>query len=975
MKPQYTLELRNQITWPLGRLGDEWPSVRAGVEVFSGTDEDFSFEPSDNGTYTLSLVVLDDDGDSGSVTTTINVTNVAPTASLVGVPVASVPEGSTVQLDSVVSDDGPLDQSFTYAWSVVYQDSVVASGTESNLTFTPVNDGLYNVKLIVTDKDDEPVEVNAQFNVSNVNPTASIVGAPDSGLEGTPISLGSSVDDVGVEDVLTLNWTVNKDGSFFRSGSGPDFEFTPDDNGLYEVTIDVTDGDGGSASASREITVNDVAPTLTVTGDALAITGEIYTLTLDATDPGDDTIDRWFITWGDGTSNTVEVTDFTSPILAEHVYDAGANRTVTATAIDEDGAYSKTINVTVNERPMIADQGLNIDEGLVVVGTIDASDGNLPDDSLTFEITGFGPDDSLFQITNGNRLEFKAAPDFENPTDTGGTAGDNIYLVGVQVQDSFGETDTATISVTVTPVNDNTPEFQSATDVDVAENSSFVQTLIATDDDDPAPTITYMITGGVDEDKFEIVGDQLQFKTAPDFETPGDDGGDNVYIVEVEASDGELTTTEVISVTVTDAVELVDIDDAPNAIDEDAADGTSVGIKAFASDAVTYSLIDDAGGRFAIDADSGLVTVADSALLDGNSAHTISVLGSDGSNADFDIAVENVAPVLADLESSATFTNPSTNDEVVVSGSFVDVLLDTHTVRINWGDNTPEETIAVDQLNDTFLGQHAYATGGIFDVTVTVIDDDGDEAASTTVAVVAGVGVQNGVLQVVGSNASESIKVTRKNSSTLKVRIKEQGQTSQVYLVGIDGLASIHVLGSDGNELIAITTSWSLSTFLDGGAGNDLIFGGSGIDFIHGGTGDDELIGRNGVDTIFGGAGDDWIWGNNEGDFLDGGSGNDHIFGCLGDDQIWGGDGNDVIHGDAGDDFLDGGNGDDLLWGGTGNDTIVGGSGDDIIFGGIGDDVLNGESGDDLLFGGPGSDSLDGGEGLDWLFNGWWWTW
>ena len=50
--------------------------------------------------------------------------------------------------------------------------------------------------------------------------------------------------------------------------------------------------------------------------------------------------------------------------------------------------------------------------------------------------------------------------------------------------------------------------------------------------------------------------------------------------------------------------------------------------------------------------------------------------------------------------------------------------LDEHAVAVNWDDGSPVELISVDQLADTFAGSHTYATGGIFTVTITLIDDD-----------------------------------------------------------------------------------------------------------------------------------------------------------------------------------------------------------------------------------------------------------
>jgi Ca2+-binding RTX toxin-like protein len=65
-------------------------------------------------------------------------------------------------------------------------------------------------------------------------------------------------------------------------------------------------------------------------------------------------------------------------------------------------------------------------------------------------------------------------------------------------------------------------------------------------------------------------------------------------------------------------------------------------------------------------------------------------------------------------------------------------------------------------------------------------------------------------------------------------------------------------------------------------------------------------------------------------DVLKGGSGNDKLFGWGGDDQIFGDDGNDWLFGGEGSDQLFGGNGDDRLEGGLGADRLEGGTGNDI---------------------------------------------
>ena len=64
---------------------------------------------------------------------------------------------------------------------------------------------------------------------------------------------------------------------------------------------------------------------------------------------------------------------------------------------------------------------------------------------------------------------------------------------------------------------------------------------------------------GDDAGAFSISsGGELTFRSGPDFESPADDGTDNVYMVTVEADDGTYTATRNVVVTVTDVE-----DDAP----------------------------------------------------------------------------------------------------------------------------------------------------------------------------------------------------------------------------------------------------------------------------------------------------------------------------------------------------------------------------------------------------------------------------
>ena len=95
---------------------------------------------------------------------------------------------------------------------------------------------------------------------------------------------------------------------------------------------------------------------------------------------------------------------------------------------------------------------------------------------------------------------------------------------------------------------------------------------------------------------------------------------------------------------------------------------------------------------------------------------------------------------------------------------------------------------------------------------------------------------------------------------------------------------------------------------------------------------------------------------NDGNDTLEGGDGNDLLFGMGGNDQLDGGDGNDLLFGGSGDDYIDGGEGRDTIYAGDGNDIIVYDSNDYLVSGGSGIDfMVSDDSGltlDTLLSGG-----------------------
>lgn len=173
------------------------------------------------------------------------------------------------------------------------------------------------------------------------------------------------------------------------------------------------------------------------------------------------------------------------------------------------------------------------------------------------------------------------------------------------------------------------------------------------------------------------------------------------------------------------------------------------------------------------------------------------------------------------------------------------------------------------------------------------------------------------------------------------------------------GAGSDIILGGEGDDVIQGGTG---ADVISGGYDNDVVFGEEGDDLIFGDQIDGELRDVEAVNP----SSKANINGN---DYLDGGEGDDRIYGQGGSDYLRGGAGNDTLYGDeygasySGDDFLDGGDGDDYLYGGKGADILKGGDGHDRLDGEDGDDQLHGGKGQDWLYGGQGRDVYQFGRG------------
>ncbi len=137
-----------------------------------------------------------------------------------------------------------------------------------------------------------------------------------------------------------------------------------------------------------------------------------------------------------------------------------------------------------------------------------------------------------------------------------GTSVNNAFFDELRIGTSFADVSPALSVANVAPVITSNGGGNSAT-LNVAENSTAVTTIAASDANLPAPTITYSITGGDDQNLFAIdsATGELEFIAPPNYENPLDANHDNIYLVTVQVSDGSLVDTQTVSIIVTDVNE------------------------------------------------------------------------------------------------------------------------------------------------------------------------------------------------------------------------------------------------------------------------------------------------------------------------------------------------------------------------------------------------------------------------------------
>ena len=327
----------------------------------------------------------------------------------------------------------------------------------------------------------------------------------------------------------------------------------------------------------------------------------------------------------------------------------GASRNITVRATSADGSFTDQVMAiaindvdefdvgSVSDVDGTANQvNENATVGTVVGVTAAAADADATTNAITYTLQDndsgrFAIDSNSGVVTVAGAIDREADGASRNitvrATSADGSFTDQVMAININDVDEF---DVGAVSDSDASVNEVDENATVGTIVGV--------TAAAADADATTNTITYSLQDN-DGGRFAIDSTSGVVTVAGAIDREADGASRNITI-RATSADGSFTD-QVIAVNINDIDEfdvgaINDVDAAMNEVAETAGIGTSVGITAQAADldatnsTITYTLDDDAGGRFAIDGVSGAITVNAALDFETNTSHNVIVRASSG---------------------------------------------------------------------------------------------------------------------------------------------------------------------------------------------------------------------------------------------------------------------------------------------------------------------------------------------------------
>ncbi len=659
----------------------------------------------DNGTVSGTLSADEAFGTFSGITITVTDSNGLPDTFTFSVTVTAINHAPTISGDanitvaqdalysftpSVTDTDSGDTQSFDILNMPTWASFDTATGTLSGV---PTNDDIgttTGIVITVTDgfgASDSLTPFNIE--VTNVNDAPSIFGLPQTAINERELfpAFTPTVVDIDAGDTKTFAITGKPDWLNFdtTSGaltSGSEAIFNGGGINRYDINITVIDGGGLSDSLTFTLAVLNVndAPTLVVIPNTTIDEDTNATVGLVASDPdGNETI--FFNVDINDSRVKAEVKDSNLNLVP----DANFNGIVSVKVIVSDGKLdaNQTFDLIINpidDAPVLEDIA---DVSIIEDGNIsfDVNATDVEGDEITYTATS-SDTEALSAVVNGSTVTLSALNNLTGDFNVTVTATAN------------GLSDSKTIRVTVTPVND-APILAAIDDSEFDEDTNLTIELNATDADGDG--VVYDANSSDVNVTVEIVDNELTLMPSPDFY-----GDVNISVWATDdSSDALVSNIE------TFVASVLPINDAPIAYD---VNGTTNEENATAITLIATDIDSNVTAlEFVIESNAtdGNVTIVNNIAtytpaLDFVGTDSFTYTAYDGNltsniaTVTIEVANINDAPVLADINSSEVDEDAT---PFVIELNATDVDGD----ALSYEANSSDESIATVEIVDNQL--------------------------------------------------------------------------------------------------------------------------------------------------------------------------------------------------------------------------------------------------------------------------------
>jgi PKD repeat protein len=388
------------------------------------------------GDRSIGLRVTDNEGATATTTRTLTIQNQLPVASFTASP-NPVLSGVSTTLNASASND-PDGTITKYEWDLngdgSYETNTGATASTVTSYATP---GERIVGLRVTDNSGATTTTTRALTVENRAPSASFTATPNPVISGATVSLNASASADADGTIAKYEWDLDGNGSYETTSTGATTTTSFATPGEKTVGLRVTDDNGATATTTRAVTVQNRAPSASITATPNpVVSGSNVTFDASSSKDPDGTIAKY--DWDMDGNGTYEIPGEGKPTITASYAQPGT-RTIGVMVTDNSGATATaTTTLTIQNRPPTASFTATPNPvSPNATATFDASASKDPDGTIAkyeWDLDGNGS----YETNSGTKV-----------TATRSYTSEGTVNVGLRITDNSGATATTTVPLTV----------------------------------------------------------------------------------------------------------------------------------------------------------------------------------------------------------------------------------------------------------------------------------------------------------------------------------------------------------------------------------------------------------------------------------------------------------------------------------------------------------------------------------------------